>query len=190
MTHDLAPAKDGAVCNAADDPEVSLLMNVPLVDLSAQYKPLKEEMLRRIEEILDSMHLFLGPNVQAFEEEFAHYQEVQHAVGVSDGTTALQLALMACGVGPGDEVITVSHTFIATVEAIALVGAKPVFVDIDPCTYTIDVGQIEERVTSRTRAVIPVHLYGQPADMDPIMEIAQRHQLWVIEDACQAHGAR
>jgi len=165
-------------------------LNIPLVDLKAQYQPLKEDILARVAEILDSMRLFLGPNVQALEEEFAAFTEVQHAIGVSEGTTALQLALMACGVEAGDEVITVSHTFIATAEAIALVGAKPVFVDVDPRTYTIDVEQIEERITPRTRAIIPVHLYGQPADMDPIMEIARRHNLWVVEDACQAHGAR
>jgi dTDP-4-amino-4,6-dideoxygalactose transaminase len=165
-------------------------MNVPLVDLRAQYQPLKDDILRRVEEILEGMRLFLGPNVQAFEQEFADYHEVRHAVGVSDGTTALQLALMACGVGAGDEVITVSHTFIATAEAITLVGAKPVFVDVDLGTYTMDVGQIERHITPRTRAIMPVHLYGQPADMDPIMEVAGRHDLWVVEDACQAHGAR
>ncbi len=164
-------------------------MNIPLVDLKAQYHPLKDDILERIAEILDSMHLFLGPNVQALEQEFATYSEVAHAIGVSEGTTALQLSLMACGVNAGDEVITVSHTFIATTEAIALVGAKPIFVDIDPDTYTMDVGQIESAITSRTRAIIPVHLYGQPADMDSIMDIAERHRLWVIEDACQAHGA-
>jgi dTDP-4-amino-4,6-dideoxygalactose transaminase len=165
-------------------------MNIPLVDLGAQYQPLREDILQRIGEILDGMRLFLGPNVQAFEAEFAAYQEVNHAVGVSDGTTALQLALMANGVGNGDEVITASHTFIATVEAIVLVGAVPVFVDVDPDTYTMDVGQIEGRITSRTRAVIPVHLYGQPANMSPIMEIAERYDLTVVEDACQSHGAR
>ena len=165
-------------------------MDIPLVDLRIQYQPLKEDILRRTEEILEGMRLFLGPNVQAFEQEFAAYQEVAYAIGVSDGTTALQLALIACGVGAGDEVITPSHTFIATAEAIALVGAVPVFVDIDPDTYTLDVGLIESRIGPRTRAIMPVHLYGQPADMDPIMEIAGRHDLWVIEDACQAHGAR
>jgi dTDP-4-amino-4,6-dideoxygalactose transaminase len=164
-------------------------MNVPLVDLKAQYEPLKEQILDDIAEILDGMWLFLGENVQAFEEEFGELCEVEHAVGVSEGTTALQLALMACDVGHGDEVITVSHTFIATSEAIALTGAKPVFVDIDPETYTMDVSKIEEAITPKTRAIIPVHLYGQPADMDPIMEIAEQNDLWVIEDACQAHGA-
>jgi dTDP-4-amino-4,6-dideoxygalactose transaminase len=165
-------------------------MNIPLVDLKAQYGPLAEDILSQVSSILDGMQLFLGPNVQAFEEEFAAYQEVAHAVGVSDGTTALQSALMACGVKQGDEVITASHSFIATAEAIALVGAVPVFVDVDPRTYTIDVEQCGARVSPRTRAIIPVHLYGQPADMDPIMSIARQHSLWVIEDACQAHGAR
>jgi len=165
-------------------------MDIPLIDLKAQYQPLKEDILAHISDILDGMWLFLGENVQAFEKEFAAFQEVEHAIGVSEGTTAIQLALMACGVGYGDEVITVSHTFIATAEAIALTGARPVFVDIDPETYTMDVSQIEKKITPRTKAIIPVHLYGQPADMDPIMEIAERHNLYVIEDACQAHGAR
>jgi dTDP-4-amino-4,6-dideoxygalactose transaminase len=162
---------------------------IPLVDLHAQYEPLKEEIHQAWDQILDSMRLFLGPSVQAFEQEFAAYCGVPHAVGVSDGTTALNLALRACGVGPGDEVITVSHTFIATVEAILLVGAKPVFVDIDPQTYTIDVNQIESRLTSKTKVILPVHLYGQCADMHPIMQLADRHGLYVIEDACQAHRA-
>jgi len=165
-------------------------MEIPLVDLRKQYAPLKDDILGRIAEILEGMHLFLGPNVQALEQEFAAFCGVPHAIGVSDGTTALQLALMACGVGAGDEVITVSHTFVATAEAIILVGATPVFVDIDPQTYTIDVGQVGERITERTKAIIPVHLYGQTADMDPLLTLAREHGLWVIEDACQAHGAR
>lgn len=165
-------------------------MEVPLVDLKAQYGPLKEDILARIATILDGMRLFLGPNVQALEEEFAGFSEVGHAIGVSDGTAALMLALMACGVGRDDEVITVSHTFIATAEAVVLLGATPVFVDVDPLTYTMDAGQVEAHITPRTRAIVPVHLYGQPADMGPIMEIAERHGLWVVEDACQAHGAR
>jgi dTDP-4-amino-4,6-dideoxygalactose transaminase len=165
-------------------------LNIPLVDLKAQYQPLREDILNRIAAILEDMQLFLGPNVRAFEEEFAAFQEVGHAVGVSDGTTALQLALVGCGVGAGDQVITPAHTFIATAEAITLVGAEPVFVDVDPRTYTLDVGQIQGKVTPRTRAIMPVHLYGQPADMDPIRSVAERHGLWVIEDACQSHGAR
>jgi dTDP-4-amino-4,6-dideoxygalactose transaminase len=162
---------------------------IPLVDLKANYEPLKTEIHRAWDEVLGSMRLFLGPNVQAFENEFAAYCGVQHAIGVSDGTNAVQLALRACGIGPGDEVITVSHTFIATIEAILLVGAIPVFVDIDPLTFTMDISQVEDQITPKTRAILPVHLYGQCADMDPINEIAQRHGLFVIEDACQAHGA-
>jgi len=163
---------------------------IPLVDLKKQYQPLKGEILARIAEVLEGMQLFLGENVQALEREFADVCGAQYAIGVSDGTTALHLILRACGIGPGDEVITVSHTFIATAEAIVLAGARPVFVDIDPVTYTMDVAQIEANITRRTRAILPVHLYGQPADMDPILDIARTYGLKVIEDACQAHGAR
>ena len=162
---------------------------IPLVDLRAGIVPLKAEIMQAWDDVLSSMHLFLGPNVQSFEKEFASYCTAEHAIGVSDGTNAVHLALRACGVGPGDEVITVSHTFIATVEAILLAGATPVFVDIAPRTLTMDASQIESRVSSKTRAILPVHLYGQCADMDPILEIAQHHGLYVIEDACQAHGA-
>jgi len=164
-------------------------VSVPLVDLRAQYEPLEAEIQAAWRDCLTSMRLFLGPNVQAFEHEFAAYCGVEHAIGVGDGTSALHLALRACGVGPGDEVITVSHTFIATVEAIMQTGAIPVFVDIDENTLTMDVQQIEGKITSRTRVILPVHLYGQCADMDPILQIAREHQLFVIEDACQAHGA-
>jgi dTDP-4-amino-4,6-dideoxygalactose transaminase len=164
-------------------------MAIPLVDLKAQYEPLKGQIQAAWEDVLGSMRLFLGPHVQAFEKEFATYLAVDQAIGVSDGTTALHLALRACGIGPGDEVITVAHTFIATAEAIVLAGARPVWVDIDPTTYTMDVTQIEKKITARTRAILPVHLYGRCADMDPILEIANRHRLVVIEDACQAHGA-
>ncbi len=135
------------------------------------------------------MQLFLGKNVQAFEVDFARYCGTEYAIAVGSGTEALQLALMGCGIGPGDEVITVSNTFIATVEAIVLVGAKPVFVDINPDTYNIDVAQIESKINGRTKAILPVHLYGHPANMSPILELAQIHKLKVIEDACQAHGA-
>lgn len=164
-------------------------IEIPLVDLKAQYRPLKAEIERAWAEVLDSMQLFLGPNTRAFEQEFAEYCGVNHAIGVSDGTQALHLALRALDIGPGDEVITVANTFIATLEAICLVGAVPVFVDIDPVTYTMDIAQIESRITPRTRAILPVHLYGQCADMDPILEIARKWNLYVIEDACQAHGA-
>jgi dTDP-4-amino-4,6-dideoxygalactose transaminase len=162
---------------------------IPLVDLKAQYEPLKGQIQAAWDEVLGSMRLFLGPNVQAFEKEFAAYLGAAEAIGVSDGTSALHLALRACGIGAGDEVITVSHTFIATAEAILLAGARPRFVDIDPSTCLMDVSQVEAAITPHTRAILPVHLYGQCVDMDPLMEIALRHGLVVIEDACQAHGA-
>lgn len=164
-------------------------MTVPLVDLRKQYAPLKEEILAGISRVLDGMQLFLGENVQGLEKEFAQFCGTSYGVGVSDGTAALQIILRAMGIGPGDEVITVSHTFIATAEAILLTGAKPVFVDIDPITYLMDVEQVEAKITSRTKAILPVHLYGQTVDMDPLLEIAARHGLRVVEDACQAHGA-
>jgi dTDP-4-amino-4,6-dideoxygalactose transaminase len=163
--------------------------NIPLVDLKAQYQPLKADIHAAWDQALDSMHLFLGPNVQAFEKEFADYLGVEYAIGVSDGTNALHLALRAAGIEQGDEVVTVSHTFIATGEAILLAGAVPVFVDIDPRTYLMDANQIEDHITPRTRAILPVHLYGQCADMDSILAIAEKYGLIVIEDACQAHGA-
>jgi dTDP-4-amino-4,6-dideoxygalactose transaminase len=162
---------------------------IPLVDLKKQYAPLKEEMLSRIADVLDGMHLFLGENVQKLGSEFAQVCQARHGIGVSDGTAALHLILRALGIGAGDEVITVSHTFIATAEAIALAGATPVFVDIDPATYLMDVAQVEAMITARTRALLPVHLYGQTVDMDPLRELASRYGLRVIEDACQAHGA-
>ena len=164
-------------------------MHIPLVDLKRQYQAIKGEVLAEIGQALDGMQLFLGQNVQAFEAEFAGYSGTEFAIGVGSGTEALHLALLACGVGPGDEVITVSHTFFATVEAIALVGARPVFVDIDPETYGMDPSRIEERITGKTRAILPVHLYGHPAEMGPILELARAYNLKVIEDACQSHGA-
>ena len=164
-------------------------MHIPFVDLKRQYQGIKEEVLARMGETLEGMQLFLGDNVQAFESEFAAYCGTESGIGVGSGTEALHLALLACGVGPGDEVITVSDTFFATVEAIALVGARPVLVDIDPDTYNIDPSQIEERISAKTKAILPVHLYGHPANIDPILELAQTYKLKVIEDACQAHGA-
>jgi len=164
-------------------------MNIPFVDLRKQYAPFKDEILSGISKVLDGMQLFLGENVQQLEKEFAQFCGAVHGIGVSDGTSALQIILRAMDIGPGDEVITVSHTFIATAEAIVLAGAKPVFVDIDPSTYLMDVSQIEAKITPRTKAILPVHLYGQTVDMDPLLEIASRHGLRVIEDACQAHGA-
>jgi dTDP-4-amino-4,6-dideoxygalactose transaminase len=164
-------------------------MQIPLVDLKKQYRGIKDEVLLAIGNALDGMQLFLGKNVQTFESDFAAYCGSKFAVGVGSGTDALHLALVACGVGPGDEVITVSHTFIATVEAIALTGARPVLVDIDPDTYNMDPVQVEKMINKRTKAIIPVHLYGHPADMAPILELARVNKLKVIEDACQAHGA-
>ncbi len=164
-------------------------MNIPLVDLQAQLRSIKQQILAEIEQVLESMNLFLGPHSQAFESEFAHYCGTKFGVGLSSGTDALILALRACAIGQGDEVITVANTFIATVEAIAAVGARAVFVDIDPETYTMDWRQLGEVVTSRTRAIIPVHLYGHPVDMDPVLDFARHHGLRVIEDASQAHGA-
>ena len=164
-------------------------MHIPLVDLKKQYQGIKEEVLSGIEQALEGMQLFLGENVQEFESEFAAYCGTEFAIGVGSGTEALHLSLLGCGIGPGDEVITVSNTFFATVEAIIMVGARPVFVDINPETYNIDPSQIEEKVSGRTRAIIPIHLYGHPANMGPILELAQSYDLKVIEDACQAHGA-
>lgn len=164
-------------------------MSIPLNDLQAQFSSIKPEVMSAIEGVLDSMHLFLGPQLLQFEQSFASYCGCEYGVGVSNGTDAIALALRACHIGPGDEVITVSHSFIATVEAIAQVGATPVFVDIDPDTYTMDWRQLEGALSERTRAIIPVHLYGHPADMRPILDFAHEHGLRVIEDASQAHGA-
>ncbi len=165
-------------------------MKVPLVDLRASFLPIRKEVLRQFDAILSQMNLFLGPNVQAFEREFAAYCEVDHGISVSSGTDALFAALRACDVGPGDEVIVPAHTFFATVEAVVHTGATPVMVDVEPETLTIDVHEVLSAITPSTRAIIPVHLYGHPADMDPILEIARAHGLRVIEDAAQAHGAR
>ena len=164
-------------------------MSIPLNDLQAQFSSIKPEVMSAIEGVLDSMHLFLGPQLLRFEQSFASYCGCVYGVGVSNGTDAIALALRACHIGPGDEVITVSHSFIATVEAIAQVGATPVFVDIEPDTYTMDWRQLEGALSEHTRAIIPVHLYGHPADMQPILDFAQEHGLRVIEDASQAHGA-
>ena len=165
-------------------------MSVPFVDLKAQYAALKPEIDQAIQGVLDRCDFVLGKDVAAFEQEFAQYCEVAHAIGLSTGTDALRLALLAAGVGPGDEVITAANTFIAATEAISQVGAAFRLVDVDARTFNMDARCLDEAITPRTRAILPVHLYGQPADMDPILEVAQRHDLLVIEDACQAHGAR
>lgn len=166
-------------------------MQVPLVDLKAQFAPLREETLANVTKVLDSMHLFGGPNVAAFEEEFAKLCQADYCIGVGNGTDAIHLALRAAGVGtnPQDEVITVSHSFIATTEGIWQAGARPVFVDIDPKTYTMDVSQVEAKITSHTKAIAVVHIHGQMADVSTLRQIADRHGLLLLEDAAQAHGA-
>ena len=162
---------------------------IPFVDLKSQYLSIKEEIDTAVFQVLQSTQFILGNEVAALEEEFASYCSADHGIAVNTGTSALHLALLAAGIGAGDEVITVPFTFVATVAAIGYTGATPVFVDVDPVSYTIDVTQIENAITDRTKAILPVHLYGQPADMEPIMEIARRHGLVVIEDAAQAHRA-
>lgn len=164
-------------------------MKVPLLDLKAQYATIKSEVDRAITQVMESQHFILGPQVQECEKAIAVYSRCAHGVGVSSGTDALLICLMAEGIGAGDEVITTPYTFFATVGAIARVGAKPVFVDIEPATYNLNPAQIVSKITARTRAIIPVHLYGQMADMDAIMEVAGKHNLIVIEDAAQAIGA-
>ena len=162
---------------------------IQFVDLVAQYKQIKPEIDVAMARICGRGDFILGEDVKLFEQEFAAFCKAAHCLTVANGTEALQLALLACGVGPGDEVITCTHTFIATVVAIHQTGAKPVLVDCDPQFYNIDTAAVERAITPRTKAIIPVHLYGQPADMDPILEVARKHKLYVIEDACQAHGA-
>ena len=164
-------------------------MKVPFLDLNAHHTPIREELDHAIRSVIDAGAFAGGPFVERFEEDFAAYCGARHTIGVGSGTEALWLSLLAAGVGRGDEVITVPNSFMATAEAITYAGARPVFVDVDPATYTMDPGKLEEAITGRTRAIIPVHIFGQPADMDPLMEIAHAHGLYVIEDACQAHGA-
>lgn len=164
-------------------------MHIPLVDLKRQYLSIKKEIDEAIQKVIDNSAFIMGENVQEFENEFAKFCGVKYGVGTSSGTTALHLALVACGVKQGDEVITVPYTFIATTEAISHTGAKVVFVDIEDRSYNMDSEKIEQAITEKTKAIIPVHLFGHPADMDKIMEIAKKHNLIVIEDACQAHGA-
>ncbi len=161
-----------------------------MVDLRRQYLQLKEEIDRAVLDVLDGTQFILGPNVSELEVEVARYHGVPHAVGVANGTDALLLALRALGIGAGDEVITTPFTFIATAEVVGLIGAVPVFVDIDPATFNLDPTLLERAVTKKTRAVIPVHLFGQPCDMDPILSIAERYGLKVIEDCAQSFGAR
>jgi len=162
---------------------------IPFVDLKSQYLSIKQEVDAAILKTIESCAFTLGPDVAAFENDFAAYSTVKHGIAVNNGTSALHLALLAAGIGEGDEVITVPFTFVASVAAIYYSRATPVFVDIDPRTFTMDPAKLEAAITPKTKAILPVHLYGQCADMDPILAIAKKHNLVVIEDACQAHGA-
>ena len=164
-------------------------MNVPYLDLKAQYAAIKDEIHAAIGEVMEKTAFAGGPFTAAFEQDFARFCGCKHALGVGNGTDALWLSLLALGIGPGDEVITVPNTFIATAAAVSYCGAKPVFVDVEEKTYNMNPALLEAAITPRTRAIIPVHLFGQPADMDPILAIAAAHGLHVVEDACQAHGA-
>ncbi|MGA8306399.1 MAG: DegT/DnrJ/EryC1/StrS family aminotransferase [Candidatus Acidiferrales bacterium] len=165
-------------------------MKVPLLDLKAEYHELREQILPALDRVCENSAFVLGEEVEQFEREFASYCDVKHCVALSSGTAALHLGLLALGVQPGDEVITSPNTFLATAEAITYCGARPVFVDIDPATANLDPARIERAVTPRTRAIIPIHLYGRPADMDAIRSIAKKLKLLVLEDAAQAHGAK
>jgi dTDP-4-amino-4,6-dideoxygalactose transaminase len=165
-------------------------MKVPLLDLKAEYAGLRDEILPALDRVCQTSAFVEGPDVRAFEREFADFCGTTHCVALSSGTAALHLGLLAMGVQAGDEVVTTPNTFLATAEAITYCGARPVFVDIDPSTANIDPKLLERAITPRTRAILPVHLYGRPADMDPIREIAERHNLRVLEDAAQAHAAR
>lgn len=169
--------------------QATTVQPVPLLDLKAQHATIRDEVRDAIDGVVESQHFILGPEVEALEREVADYSGCAHGIGVSSGTDALLVALMAIDLKPGDEVITTPYTFFATAGAVSRLGGKPVFIDIDPRTYNIDPARIEAAITSRTRAIMPVHLYGQMADMDPIMEMAERRGLYVIEDAAQAIGS-
>jgi dTDP-4-amino-4,6-dideoxygalactose transaminase len=166
-----------------------ITQDIPLVDLKAQYATIRDEVRTAIDEVLDSMQLTIGPNVRAFDKEWAEYCGTGHAIGVGSGTDALQLAIRACGVSSGDEVITVSHTFFATVEAIVYANARPILVDVDERSMLMDIGSVASRITPRTKAIVPVHLYGRTVDLKPLRQLAQDRGITIIEDAAQAHGA-
>ena len=162
---------------------------IPLVDLKAQYATIRDEIRQAIDEVLESMQLTIGPNVRAFDKEWAEYCGTTHAIGVGSGTDALQLAIRACGVSSGDEVITVSHTFFATVEAIVYANARPILVDVDERSMLMDIASVASRITPRTKAIIPVHLYGRTVDLKPLRQLTQDRGITIIEDAAQSHGA-
>jgi dTDP-4-amino-4,6-dideoxygalactose transaminase len=165
------------------------MMKVPFIDLPAQHRALQQELNEAIAPVMERSDFALGKDVAAFEEEFAAFCGVQYAVGVDSGLAALELSLRALGIGPGDEVIVPAHTFVATAAAVTFAGARPVLVDVDERTYNLDVTQVEAAITPHTRAILPVHLYGLPADMEAVLALARKHGLFVVEDACQAHGA-
>lgn len=165
-------------------------MPIPILDLKSQYRSIRSEIKKAVDQVLNNAQFILGENVKKFEDEFAEFCNTKYAVGVGNGTDALYLALRSIGLSKEDEVILPVYTFIATAEAVTLNGAKPVFIDINPVTYNIDINKIEEAISKKTKAIIPVHLYGQPAEMDRIIEIAKKHNLYVIEDCAQAHGAK
>ena len=162
---------------------------IPFVDLKAQYRSIRDEIREAVDDVMQNAAFALGPAVETFERNFARYVGVEHAIAVNSGTSALHLALLAAGVGPGDEVILPAMTFVATAAAVDYTGARTILVDVEEAHFTLDTGQVEAAITDRTRAIVPVHLYGQPVDMAPILEIAQKRELIVIEDAAQAHGA-
>ena len=164
-------------------------MEVPFVDLRSEHRILRDELNEAIQQVMERSDFALGKDVSLFEEEFARFCDTEYAVGLDSGLSALELSLRAYGIGPGDEVIVPTHTFVATAAAVTFAGARPVFVDVEKSTYNMDIGQVEAAITTRTRAIIPVHLYGLPAEMGPILDLAEKHGLFVIEDACQAHGA-
>ena len=163
--------------------------DIPLVDLKTQYATIRDEVRQAIDEVLDSMQLTIGPNVRAFDKEWADYCGTTHSIGVGSGTDALQLAIRACGVSSGDEVITVSHTFFATVEAIVYANARPILVDVEERSMLMDISSVASRITQRTKAIIPVHLYGRTVDLKPLRQLAQDRGITIIEDAAQSHGA-
>src|ERR1700747_3212898 len=173
-----------------EESQQKIQMKVPFLDLKSHHAPMLNEINGAIRDVVENSAFAGGPFVERFEEDFAAYCNSSYAIGVGSGTDALWLVLLALGVGPGDEVITVPNTFMATAEAITYCGARPVFVDVDDCTYTMDPAGLEDALGPRTNAIIPVHLFGHPADLDPILDFATAHGLIVIEDAAQAHGAR
>ena len=164
-------------------------MNIPILDLKRQYHGIKAELNEAIERVMESTHFILGPEVKKLEEDIAQFCGVKHGIGVANGTDALELVLKALDIKEGDEVITTPFTFFASAEIVSKLGAKPVFVDIERDTYLIDVNKIEEKITNKTKAIIPVHIFGQTCDMDKLMNIAERYKLYVIEDSCQAIGS-